>query len=53
MHIRETRADKLQEISTELVRCRQLERLTPDQRNMLGSLREEALKQSPLLMTVD
>lgn len=30
--IRETRADKLQEISTEQVRCRQLERLTPDQR---------------------
>jgi conjugative relaxase-like TrwC/TraI family protein len=44
--IRETRADKLQEISTEQVRCRQLERLTPDQRNMLGSLREEALNQS-------
>jgi ATP-dependent exoDNAse (exonuclease V) alpha subunit len=44
--IRETRADKLQAISTEQVRCRQLERLTPDQRNMLGSLREEALKQS-------
>ena len=44
--IRETRADKLQEISTEQVRCRQLERLTPDQRNMLGSLREEALEQS-------
>jgi hypothetical protein len=44
--IRETRADKLQEISTEQVRCRQLERLTPDERNMLGSLREEALKQS-------
>ena len=42
----ESRADKLQEISTELVRCRQLERLTPDQRNMIGSLREEALKQS-------
>jgi conjugative relaxase-like TrwC/TraI family protein len=47
--IRETRADKLQEISTEQVRCRQLERLTPDQRNMLGSLREEALQQSPPL----
>jgi AAA domain len=45
--IRETRADKLQEISTEQVRSRQLERLTPDQRNMLGSLREEALQQSP------
>jgi conjugative relaxase-like TrwC/TraI family protein len=44
--IRETRADKLQEIPTEQVRCRQLERLTPDQRNMLGGLREEALKQS-------
>ena len=47
--IRETRADKLQEISTEQLRCHQLERLTPDQRNMLGNLREEALKQnSPL-----
>jgi len=45
--IRETRADKLQEISTEQVRSRQLERLAPDQRNMLGSLREEALQQSP------
>jgi conjugative relaxase-like TrwC/TraI family protein len=44
--IRETRADKLQEISTEQVRRRQLERLTPDQQNMLGSLREEALEQS-------
>jgi hypothetical protein len=44
--IRETRADKLQEISTEQVRSRQLERLTPDQRNMLGNLREESLKQS-------
>jgi TrwC relaxase len=44
--IRETRADKLQEISTEQLRCRQFERLTPDQRNTLGSLREEALKQS-------
>jgi len=43
--IRETRADKLQEISTEQLRCHQLERLTPDQRNMLGSLRQEALKQ--------
>jgi conjugative relaxase-like TrwC/TraI family protein len=47
--IRETRADKLQEISTEQLRCHQLERLTPDQRNMLGNLHEEALKQrSPL-----
>jgi conjugative relaxase-like TrwC/TraI family protein len=47
--IRETRSDKLQEISTEQVRCGQLERLTPEQRNTLGSLREEALKQnSPL-----
>jgi ATP-dependent exoDNAse (exonuclease V) alpha subunit len=44
--IRETRADKLQEISTEQVHCRQLERLTLDQRHMLGSLREEAIKQS-------
>ena len=44
--IRETRADKLQEISTEQLRCHQLERLTPDQRNMLGNLREEALTQS-------
>jgi len=44
--IRETRADKLQEISTEQLRCHQLERLTPDRRNMLGSLRQEALKQS-------
>jgi len=43
--IRETRADKLQEISTEQVRRRQLERLTADQRNMLGSVREEAIKQ--------
>jgi conjugative relaxase-like TrwC/TraI family protein len=47
--IRETRADKLQEISTEQVRSRQLERLTPDQQNMLDSLREEALQQSPPL----
>jgi hypothetical protein len=30
----------------EQLRCHQLERLTPDQRNMLGNLREEALKQS-------
>lgn len=47
--VRETRADKLQEISTEQVRYRQLKRITPDQRNMLCSLREEALKlRSPL-----
>jgi len=44
--IRETRADKLQEISTEQLRCHQLERLTSDQRNMLGNLREETVKQS-------
>jgi len=47
--IRETRADKLQEISTEQVRHRQLERLAPDEQNMLRSLREQAIKQSSLL----
>jgi conjugative relaxase-like TrwC/TraI family protein len=44
--IRETRADKLQEISTEKLRCHQLERLTPEQRHMLGNLCEEAVEQS-------
>jgi conjugative relaxase-like TrwC/TraI family protein len=44
--VRETRADKLQEISTEQVRYRQLERLAPNEQDMLGSLREEAIKQS-------
>ena len=40
--IRETRADKLQEISTEQVRQRQQERLTPDESHTLREVREEA-----------
>lgn len=44
--IRETRADKLQEISTKQVRNLQLERLAPKERNVLRCLAEEAIKQS-------
>jgi AAA domain/TrwC relaxase len=44
--VRETRADKLQEISTEQVRHRQLERLAPNEQDMLRILREEAIKRS-------
>ena len=40
--IRETRADKLQEISTEQVRQHQQERLTPDESHTLRDVREEA-----------
>jgi ATP-dependent exoDNAse (exonuclease V) alpha subunit len=40
--IRETRTDKLQEISTEQVRRRQQERLTPDESQALRAVREEA-----------
>ena len=47
--VRETRADKLQEISTERVRDLQQDRLTPDQRQMLrGALNEaQTLSHSP------
>jgi AAA domain/TrwC relaxase len=40
--VRETRADKLQEISTERVRSLQQDRLTPDQRQMLRDALSEA-----------
>jgi conjugative relaxase-like TrwC/TraI family protein len=40
--IRETRADKLQEISTEQVRQRQQEKLTPDESQTLRAVRQEA-----------
>jgi conjugative relaxase-like TrwC/TraI family protein len=47
--VRETRADKLQEISTERVRNLQQDRLTPDQRQMLRDALNEAqtLSHSP------
>jgi len=47
--VRETRADKLQEISTERVRDLQQDRLTPDQRHMLRDALNEAqtLSDSP------
>ena len=44
--IRETRPDKLQEISTEQVRHLQKERVAPDERIRLRMLHEEAIKQS-------
>ncbi len=42
--VRETRADKLAEISTEQVRQRQQERLTPDERQSLDRLRRDSLE---------
>lgn len=42
--VRETRSDKLAEISTELVRQRQQERLTQDERQSLDRLRRNSLE---------
>jgi conjugative relaxase-like TrwC/TraI family protein len=42
--VRETRADKLAEISTERVRHQQRERLTPEERQTLGWLRRDSLE---------
>src|SRR5271169_825137 len=44
--VRETRADKLQEISTEQVRNLQQERMTPDEKQMLREILNEAQTQS-------
>ena len=44
--VRETRADKLQEISTERVRNLQQDRLTPDERETLREASNEALTKS-------
>ncbi len=44
--VRETRADKLQEISTERVRNLQQERLTPDEKQTLHEMFHEALTKS-------
>jgi conjugative relaxase-like TrwC/TraI family protein len=44
--VRETRADKLQEISTERVRNLQQERMTPDEKQMLREILNEAQTQS-------
>jgi len=44
--VRETRADKLQEISTERVRNLQQDRLTPDERKTLREVSNEALTKS-------
>ena len=44
--VRETRADKLQEISTEQVRNLQQERMTPDEKQMLREILNDAQTQS-------
>lgn len=45
--VRESRADKLAEISTERVREQQQSRLTPDERYSLERTREESIERSP------
>ncbi|WP_263377849.1 MobF family relaxase [Granulicella paludicola] len=44
--VRDTRPDKLHEISTSEVRERQLERISPQERQTLSSLREEAIEKA-------